>query len=150
MSSPTSFFSYHDSPVLAARLRPIREHVPWLNAFVNRAARYTTRSWSEPVLQLRRTLGIGTGADPIFEGQHSPLRVLALFSSCFAKPQPDWPRQVLTTGFPFWQQAAMPMEASSLIGSLGGIGAIAKEVFGQEGAARSSSPTHPAKTQDQG
>ena len=29
----------------------------------------------------------------------------------------------------------MPMEASSLIGSLGGIGAIAKEVFGDDGAA---------------
>ena len=27
----------------------------------------------------------------------------------------------------------MPMEASSLIGTLGGIGAIAKEVFGKDG-----------------
>ncbi|MEP4191414.1 MAG: SPFH/Band 7/PHB domain protein, partial [Sneathiella sp.] len=30
----------------------------------------------------------------------------------------------------------MPMEASSLIGSLGGIGSIAKEVFGEDGDRR--------------
>ena len=34
----------------------------------------------------------------------------------------------------------MPMEASSLIGSLGGIGAIAREVFGDDGAARRRAP----------
>lgn len=44
----------------------------------------------------------------------------------------------------------MPLEASSIIGSLGGIGAIAKEVFGdgptsssQSGSTRSPSPTRP-------
>ena len=37
----------------------------------------------------------------------------------------------------------MPLEASSLIGSLGGIGAIAKEVFGDNGG---SSPTTPRPT----
>ncbi|MCP4315392.1 MAG: SPFH/Band 7/PHB domain protein [Hyphomicrobiales bacterium] len=34
----------------------------------------------------------------------------------------------------------MPMEASSLIGSLGGIGAIAKEVFGEGGSGSGSAP----------
>jgi hypothetical protein len=39
----------------------------------------------------------------------------------------------------------MPMEASSLIGSLGGIGAIAKEVFGNEAPARPAQrPQHTA------
>jgi hypothetical protein len=39
----------------------------------------------------------------------------------------------------------MPIEASSLIGSLGGIGAIAKEVFGNEAPARPAQrPQHTA------
>ncbi|TXR46933.1 SPFH domain-containing protein [Phyllobacterium endophyticum] len=37
----------------------------------------------------------------------------------------------------------MPMEASSLIGSLGGIGAIAREVFGDNAPASPTSPTTP-------
>ena len=43
----------------------------------------------------------------------------------------------------------MPMEASSLIGSLGGIGAIAKEVFGNDAPARVSSPARPPRTNPQ-
>ena len=35
----------------------------------------------------------------------------------------------------------MPLEASSLIGSLGGIGAIAREVFGGDGAPNTPRPT---------
>ncbi|MBP1848923.1 SPFH domain-containing protein [Rhizobium halophytocola] len=42
----------------------------------------------------------------------------------------------------------MPMEASSLIGSLGGIGAIAREVFGDDGQAsrRAPGPTAPSRS----
>lgn len=39
----------------------------------------------------------------------------------------------------------MPMEASSLVGSLGGIGAIAKEVFGDGGPASTKSRNRPAR-----
>ena len=38
----------------------------------------------------------------MFEGQHSPRRVLALFSKVFAQPQPDWPKQTEVTGFCFY------------------------------------------------
>src|SRR5262245_21651689 len=40
----------------------------------------------------------------------------------------------------------MPMEASSLIGSLGGIGAIAKEAFGTDAPVRVPSPARPPRT----
>ena len=41
----------------------------------------------------------------------------------------------------------MPMEASSLIGSLGGIGAIAREVFGDDsGPVRQRVPGRPPRT----
>ncbi len=100
--SPYSFFSYRDSPILTTRMRLIRETLPKLNSLVNRVARLTTRGWSEPVRQLRHELGLSPGADPIYEGQHSPTCVLGLFSSLMGEKQPDWPKNVRITGFPFW------------------------------------------------
>jgi UDP:flavonoid glycosyltransferase YjiC (YdhE family) len=110
--SPYTFFSYHDSPILTSRMKRVRETLPGLNSLVNRAARFTTRGWSEPVRLLRRELGLSSGADPIYEGQHSPCCVLALFSSVLAERQPDWPKQVLITGFPFWEEPGNSAEIS--------------------------------------
>ena len=53
----------------------------------------------EPVFEMRRELHLPTDRHPLFEGQHSPLRVLALFSPLFAQPQPDWPQAARVTGF---------------------------------------------------
>jgi rhamnosyltransferase subunit B len=50
---------------------------------------------------LRRELGLGDGRDPFFEGQYSPYGTIALFSSNFGPPQPDWPANVQVCGFPF-------------------------------------------------
>jgi UDP:flavonoid glycosyltransferase YjiC (YdhE family) len=110
--SPYTFFSYHDSPVLTPRMSRIRETLPVLNSLVNRAARFTTRRWPEPVRLLRQELGLSPGADPIYEAQHSPRGVLALFSSVLAERQPDWPKQVLITGFPFWEEPGNSAEIS--------------------------------------
>ncbi len=102
--APLSFFSYLDPPVLAAPLTGLRESAPWLNVLINRIARFSTRGWSRPVRQFRKELALPEGGDPIFDGQHSPARVLALFSGILAKRQSDWPRQAIVTGFPFWQE----------------------------------------------
>jgi len=113
--APSSFFSYQDSPVLAAPLRAVRERWPKLNVLINRAARFSTRSWGEPVRRLREELGLDRGGDPIFEGQHSPGCVLAMFSRVLAAPQPDWPPHVLVSGYVFWDEAPMaPREAAML------------------------------------
>jgi UDP:flavonoid glycosyltransferase YjiC (YdhE family) len=97
--APMSFFSVHDLPVFA----PIPwakglERVPGAAALLVRMARVVTRGWSAPVYSLRRELGLPRGADPVYEGQHSPRLVLALFSRVLADPQPDWPPQVRVTG----------------------------------------------------
>ncbi len=60
---------------------------------------------TQPIADLRAELGLASGAHPIFAGQHSPQRVLALFSPHFAAPQSDWPRQTRTTGFCFYDGA---------------------------------------------
>jgi UDP:flavonoid glycosyltransferase YjiC (YdhE family) len=58
-----------------------------------------TRKWVDPVRRLREELGLPAGRNPLFEGQHSPDLVLALFSPVFATPQKDWPDRTVVTGF---------------------------------------------------
>jgi len=108
--APLSYFSYRDSPVLSSRLNGLREAAPRLNAFVNRVARSTTRSWNSPVYQLRRELGLAQGLEPIYDGQHSPLKALAMFSPLLAQPQTDWPPGALITGHPFWEEQGIRAE----------------------------------------
>ena len=105
--SPTVFFSRFDPPVLApypflAKLRPLG---PSVNGLIFRLARARTKRWMAPLIRFRGSIGLAPGQDPVFEGQHSPQRVLALFSRLIAEPQPDWPPQTVITGFVFYDQA---------------------------------------------
>jgi UDP:flavonoid glycosyltransferase YjiC (YdhE family) len=104
--APTSFFSVHDTPVLAPApnvARLFKLGLPVRRLFVT-LARRMSQKWIQPVYELRQQLGLPRGAHPIFEGQHSPYRVLALFSRLLGEPQPDWPRHTTQTGFAFYDQ----------------------------------------------
>jgi rhamnosyltransferase subunit B len=103
---PGAFLSAYDPPVLAplpalAKLRP-------LGSTFHRAtfglAKLIGRSWSKPVHELRRELGLPPGKDPLFEGRNSPHAVLALFSRVIGEPQPDWPANTIITGFAFYDE----------------------------------------------
>ena len=66
----------------------------------------------------RDELGLPDRGSPVFEGQHSPTLVLALFSKLFAQPQPDWPPQARATGFAFYdgrRELEMPRELSRFL-----------------------------------
>lgn len=112
--APMSFFSPHDLPVFppAPWLKRF-ERVPGLARALVWSAKRATSSWSEPVYRLRRELGVPAGGDPIYEGQHSPILVLALFSGVLAEPLPDWPPNVRVTGaIPYnGPDAARPLPA---------------------------------------
>jgi UDP:flavonoid glycosyltransferase YjiC (YdhE family) len=105
MIAPLGFFSAWDPPVLAplpffARLRFLgpRFHRPLFGLL-----KWTARSWAEPWRKLRAEIGLPpTREDPVFEGQHSPFLVLALFSKLLAPKAADWPRQTVVTGYPFY------------------------------------------------
>jgi hypothetical protein len=43
--------------------------------------------WSKPLRRFYREIGLPLDFDPVFERQHSPHRVLALFSSILARAQ---------------------------------------------------------------
>ena len=102
--APISFFSATDLPVLpgAPRLVHLRTLGPWAGRLIGRAVRHASKRWVEPVHALRAELGMPRGRHPIFEGQFSPTMTLALFSRVLGSPQPDWPVNVVTTGFVFY------------------------------------------------
>jgi rhamnosyltransferase subunit B len=97
---PMSFFSLHDRP----NYLPV-PLLSWacgrsldLHGQVFRYVRKHTEEWVRPVLDLRREIGIAQVDHPMYEGQHSPTCVLAMFSPLLGGRQPDWPAPVIQTG----------------------------------------------------
>lgn len=107
VTAPFIFFSRFDPPVLAPApfLAKLRALGPTANGLILGLGRATTRHWMAPVASFRRSQGLPSGSNPLFEGQHSPQRVLALFSGVMGEAQADWPPQTLITGFPFYDHA---------------------------------------------
>jgi UDP:flavonoid glycosyltransferase YjiC (YdhE family) len=109
MLVPLGFFSVHDDtkiplpvglPAVFRWLGPQgRSALLWLG---RRATRFLARPW----YQLRAELQLPPAADgnPLADS-HSPELNLALFSKLLAAPQPDWPPQTITTGFPLSPRA---------------------------------------------
>ena len=110
--APLSFFSAYDPPV-----PPFWQWTSKLSVLGPRFMRFfldTMKSTykAQAVADFRDELGLSDTGNPMFEGQHSPLLVLALFSKVFARPQPDWPEQTEVTGFCFYDgRHQMPMPA---------------------------------------
>ncbi|MCU0536295.1 MAG: glycosyltransferase [Hydrococcus sp. Prado102] len=102
--APGSFFSAYDPFLLPpflflAKLRPLG---PTVNRGVINFAKFVTRSWGQPIHELRQELGLPKIGNPIVDDKFSPYLVLALFSSVLGKPQPDWPPNTVTCGFTFY------------------------------------------------
>ena len=102
--APLSFFSAHDPPMLppASFLSRLRRLGPAFHRPLFALLRWRIRHWTEPWRRLRAEIGLPPiREDVLFEGQHSPSLVLALFSGLLGSKQPDWPVQSVVTGFPF-------------------------------------------------
>jgi len=102
--APASFMSEHDPFVIppAPWLKQVERVTRWPTVMLMRLAHRMTRPWVASVDELRSRLGLPRGRHPVFEGQHSPTLVLALFSRVLAEPQVDWPPNVLVTGHVFY------------------------------------------------
>ncbi len=104
--APVSFFSAYDPPV-PPQMPALYHFVklsPVLGKLFRRIAAYRLDHMMEAVYRLRADLGLPRGEQPLLEGQHSPQRVLALFSSTVGQPQLDWPPQTRVTGFAFYDK----------------------------------------------
>jgi rhamnosyltransferase subunit B len=107
--APMSFFSMTDLPTFPMMPIALHRQLHRLGPLAARPlislARRTTRPWMEPVVALRRELGLPAAGDPLYEGQFSPRLTLALFSRLLGEPQPDWPPHTQVTGFVFYNGA---------------------------------------------
>jgi rhamnosyltransferase subunit B len=103
--APISFFSVFDPPVLP--VFPFLAKLRGFGSIANRGiinfAKLFSKSWAEPVHQLRRELDLPplTG-NPFIDDKFSPHLVIALFPSVLAKPQPDWPANTVLAGATFY------------------------------------------------
>lgn len=104
--APASFLSVYD-PIVPPQwpwLYHLMRLSPWVGRGVMALATKKLDRIMQPVFELRAELGLPRGEQPVFGGQHSPTKVLALFSKLLAKPQPDWPGHTVVTGFPFYDR----------------------------------------------
>jgi len=100
--APVSFFSAYDPPM--------PPFWPWMNKLrllgprvMKLFVELVKRNYRAKLVdEFREELGIPDYGNPVFDGQHSPALVLALFSKHFASAQPDWPEQTRITGFAFY------------------------------------------------
>jgi MGT family glycosyltransferase len=102
---PASFLSIYDPPVLP--VLPFLAKLRGLGSIANRGiiqlSKVLSKSWAEPIHQLRRELDLPPlKGNPFIDDKYSPYLVLAMFSSVFAKPQPDWAANTVITGFTFY------------------------------------------------
>jgi rhamnosyltransferase subunit B len=118
---PLGLFSVYDPPVVpqAPFLAKLRFLGPTFHRLLFWCAKRSVRSWLEPWHCLRAEIGLPpTSESPLFEGQYSPSLVLIMFSKLLADKQPDWPRQAVIAGFPFYDQdgeAGMPPELARFL-----------------------------------
>ena len=107
MLQPLGFFSIYDPPVLAPA--PFFSKLRFLGPMFYRPlfglAKWSVRSWCEPLRRFRADLGLPPSTvHPLLEAQHAPALVLAFFSELLAAKQRDWPPQTRITGFPFYDR----------------------------------------------
>lgn len=99
--SPLNFMSAYD-PIVPPPAPWIR-HAPWswrvrLAPWMAAGGRQVSDRWMEPLQQFRESVGLRRVRTPMFEGQHSPHAVLAMFSRVFGGPYADWPPHTAITG----------------------------------------------------
>lgn len=102
--SPISMFSAEDPSVfpVAPWLGKLRFLGTGFHRGLHGLAKLVARDWFIPYREFRSNLGLDPDHDPIFEEKFSDLLHLAMYSKVLAKPQSDWHRPTLQTGFCFY------------------------------------------------
>jgi rhamnosyltransferase subunit B len=102
--APISFLSTEDPSVYpsAEFLEHLRFMPPVFHRFILNYAKKTALNWFEPYKEFRRELGLSENHNPMFGDKYSSLLHLAMFSKVLGKPQSDWAKSTLQTGFCFY------------------------------------------------
>jgi len=118
---PVVLRSAHQGPVLPGMSLP-----DWLPAGLKRLA-----YWLGDVLVLDPVVAPATnavradlGLPPVHrlldQWWHSPQRIIGLYPPWFAPPQPDWPRQLVLTGFPLFDERGLTEAPAEVLDFLDG------------------------------
>lgn len=101
--APGTFLSAYDPfvPPTALWLRHFRFLGSTFHGAMFGLVRKMINSWFAPYREFRREIGLSENGNPLFEGK-SDLLNLAMFSKVLGKPQPDWAKSTLQTGFCFY------------------------------------------------
>jgi rhamnosyltransferase subunit B len=106
--APISLFSVYDPSVPPQA--PWMENLRFLGAGFHSVLYWLVKGnlakWFEPYREFRRRLGLDPNHNPLFEGKFSDDLHLMMFSRALGKPQPDWPRRAVQTGFCFYDGQA--------------------------------------------
>jgi UDP:flavonoid glycosyltransferase YjiC (YdhE family) len=102
--APASFLSPHDPfvPPTAQWLKHFRFLGAGIHSLMYGSVQRVVANWLEPYREFRRSIGLSENHDPVFKDKFSNLLHLAMFSKVLGKPQPDWHRPTLQTGFCFY------------------------------------------------
>ncbi len=102
--APGSFLSPHDPfvPPTAQWLKHFRFLGATVHGVIYSAIHRLVANWLEPYREFRREIGLSENHDPVFKDKFSDLLHLAMFSKVLGKPQPDWHRPTLQSGFCFY------------------------------------------------
>ena len=101
--APGTFLSAYDPfvPPTAQWLKHLQFLGSGFHAGMYKIVRRMINAWFEPYRMFRRELALDETINPLFAGK-SDLLNLAMFSRVLGKPQPDWHRPTLQTGFCFY------------------------------------------------
>jgi rhamnosyltransferase subunit B len=102
--SPLSFISAYDETILPPVPWLSRLHAlgPRLYSRILGLVRHSAGRLAAPINEFRRSLGLPTVANPMFDAKHSQELGLAMFSRLIGEPRPDWPNHTVVTGFAFY------------------------------------------------
>lgn len=105
--APMAFASVFDPPTppMFPFIQRITALHPAIASILVGIGKWSMSFWTEPLQELRADLGLPRVPNPVFEGQHSPLFVLALFSRVLSEIQHDFPPNTVITGFPFYDRS---------------------------------------------
>ena len=113
---PSALRSVHQGPVLPGMPLP-----DWLPAGLKRLAyRLGNALVIDPVVApatnaVRAELGLPPVHRLLDQWWHSPERIIGLYPTWYAPPQPDWPPQLVQTGFPLFDERGLTEAAPEVL-----------------------------------
>lgn len=115
---PAVFLSVHETPLLHPAMKALRALPVWMKKALFALPNPVDLFALPKVRQLCQKHGVKPPRSLWREWWDSPDGVLALFPEWFARPQPDWPRNVLQWGFPLEDLAKEQALAPELVAFL--------------------------------